>query len=647
MKKQVLFFFGLSLFTFCIVILSLSNCAAQQYHNLNTASKKALKDFNEAQAFLNAGENAKAIAPLEQAVAEDEIFIDAWLLLGEVYNDQEQWEKGKTAFEKGIALKEDCRSSAYYFLAQSYWNLDDYDGVIATLTKYLTFPGIPDDWAMKSKLFIADAKFAKEAVKHPVPFNPIAVGSGVNTDRLEMFPYLTADEKTILFMRRDGEGKSANEDFYESHYVDSTWTVAKNLGSPLNSDYQDGAISVTEQGTEMYFASSRMGGYGNVDIYYSQKKNGAWQTPINLGKRINTPAWDSQPTISADGKTLYFASTRDGGLGGSDIWMTQKDSSGHWTNPVNVGKPINTYFDEQTPFIHPDGQTLYFSSYGHPGMGSADIFLSRKDANGKWSEPQNLGYPINTKDAEGSFYVSTDGKHAYFASDLKKQTDDYDLYYFNLPNELKPLPVNYLKGIITNAESGEKISADVQLIDLASGNVMNSFSSDPASGYYLISIPSGKNYALNVSKKGFLFHSENFSLADHNPSEPYELNIKLQPMKTGESVVLKNIFFETGSAELKKESTVELDKLISLLKENPTMKIEIGGHTDNVGSDNDNLALSENRAKSVYDYLIKVGVGAARLSFKGYGETKPIATNDTEEGRAQNRRTEFTVVSTQ
>ncbi|HAP01074.1 MAG TPA: hypothetical protein DCQ93_04025, partial [Bacteroidetes bacterium] len=346
-------------------------------------------------------------------------------------------------------------------------------------------------------------------------------------------------------------------------------------------------------------------------------------------------------------KTLYFASTRDGGFGGSDIWMTQKDSSGHWTNPVNVGKPINTYFDEQTPFIHPDGQTLYFSSYGHPGMGSADIFLSRKDANGKWSEPQNLGYPINTKDAEGSFYVSTDGKHAYFASDLKKQTDDYDLYYFNLPNELKPLPVNYLKGIITNAESGEKISADVQLIDLASGNVMNSFSSDPASGYYLISIPSGKNYALNVSKKGFLFHSENFSLADHNPSEPYELNIKLQPMKTGESVVLKNIFFETGSAELKKESTVELDKLISLLKENPTMKIEIGGHTDNVGSDNDNLALSENRAKSVYDYLIKVGVGAARLSFKGYGETKPIATNDTEEGRAQNRRTEFTVVSTQ
>ena len=221
------------------------------------------------------------------------------------------------------------------------------------------------------------------------------------------------------------------------------------------------------------------------------------------------------------------------------------------------------------------------------------------------------------------------------------------MFYFDLPEGARPIPVTYLNGIITNITSGDFLNAEVQLIDLETGNSINSFSSDATTGEYLISIPSGKNYALNVSKNGFLFYSENFSLADHNPSEPYKLDIKLQPVKTGESVVLKNIFFETGSADLKKESTVELNKLVSLLKENQNLKIEISGHTDNVGGEKENLALSENRAKAVYDFLVNAGIAATKLSYKGYGETRPISLNDTEEGRATNRRTEFTVISTQ
>ena len=639
MKKLILIF---NFFLFCF-----NYGYTQDFHNLNTATKKALKLYSEGKELLNEQKDAEAIKPFEQSVIEDPIFIDAWLILGELYNETQQYEKAVTAFETSFTLKPDARSSAYYFVAESFWNLDDYKNTIGALSKYLSFTNLPPEWVENSKHILSNAKFAIEAVKNPVPFNPINLGDSINSKYLDLFPSLTADENTLVFMRRDPYGKDWNEDFYISHFVKEHWTKARNMGDELNSIYQDGAMSLTNKGNEMYFASDRKGGFGSVDIYYSQRKNGKWTIPVNLGASVNSVAWETQPSISADGKTLYFVSTRPGGLGGSDIWMTTKNLKGLWNTPINLGPTINTKYEEQTPFIHSDGQTLYFSSFGHPGMGSADIFYCRKDSIGKWSTPINLGYPINTKNEENSFTVSLDGKHVYYSSEKGKEKGDLDLFYFDLPEGARPIPVTYLNGIITNITSGDFLNAEVQLIDLETGNSINSFSSDATTGEYLISIPSGKNYALNVSKNGFLFRSENFSLADHNPSEPYKLDIKLQPVKTGESVVLKNIFFETGSADLKKESTVELNKLVSLLKENQNLKIEISGHTDNVGGEKENLALSENRAKAVYDFLVNAGIAATKLSYKGYGETRPISLNDTEEGRATNRRTEFTVISTQ
>ncbi len=645
MKNSIInLIFTFSLFTF-FVTLSSSKCSAQNYHNLNTATKKALKYYADGKELLKAQKDAEAIKPFEQAVTEDPIFIDAWLMLGELYNENLQYEKAKNAFETSFNLKPDARSSAYYFVAISYWYLDDYENTIGALKKYLTFTNLPPEWIENAKHSLTNAKFAIDAVKHPVPFNPIHLSDSINTKYQEAFPTLTADENTLVFMRRDPAGKDWNEDFYISHFNKDHWTNARNMGDALNSIYQDGAMSLTNLGNEMYFATDRSGGFGSLDIYYSHRKNGAWTNPENLGTSINSPAWETQPSISADGKTLYFVSSRPGGYGGADIYISTKNAKGFWTTPVNLGPTINTKYDDESPFIHSDGQTLYFSSEGHPGMGAKDIFYCRKDSAGKWSEPFNLGYPINTKNDELSFTVSLDGKKVYYSSE--KIRGDFDIYSFEMPESARPIPVTYLKGIITNQSTGDFLNADVQLINLENGNIMNSFSSDASSGEYLISIPSGKNYALNVSKKGFLFHSENFSLADHNPTEPYQLNIQLQPVKTGESVVLKNIFFETNSFELKKESTVELDKLVQLLKENAAMKIEIGGHTDNIGSDESNQKLSENRAKSVNDYLVKAGIVATRLSYKGYGKTKPISTNDTEEGRAQNRRTEFIVTSTQ
>lgn len=639
MKKLILIF---NFFLFCF-----NYGYTQDFHNLNTATKKALKLYSDGKELLNEQKVAEAIKPFEQSVIEDPIFIDAWLILGELYNETQQYEKAVTAFETSFTLKPDARSSAYYFVAESFWNLDDYKNTIGALSKYLSFTNLPPEWVENSKHILSNAKFAIEAVKNPVPFNPINLGDSINSKYLDLFPSLTADENTLVFMRRDPYGKDWNEDFYISHFVKEHWTKARNMGDELNSIYQDGAMSLTNKGNEMYFASDRKGGFGSVDIYYSQRKNGKWTIPVNLGASVNSVAWETQPSISADGKTLYFVSTRPGGYGGSDIWMTTKNLKGLWNTPINLGPTINTKYEEQTPFIHSDGQTLYFSSFGHPGMGSADIFYCRKDSIGKWSTPINLGYPINTKNEENSFTVSLDGKHVYYSSEKGKEKGDLDLFYFDLPEGARPIPVTYLNGIITNITSGDFLNAEVQLIDLETGNSINSFSSDATTGEYLISIPSGKNYALNVSKNGFLFRSENFSLADHNPSEPYKLDIKLQPVKTGESVVLKNIFFETGSADLKKESTVELNKLVSLLKENQNLKIEISGHTDNVGGEKENLALSENRAKAVYDFLVNAGIAATKLSYKGYGETRPISLNDTEEGRATNRRTEFTVISTQ
>ncbi|MFI5135733.1 MAG: OmpA family protein, partial [Chitinophagales bacterium] len=274
-----------------------------------------------------------------------------------------------------------------------------------------------------------------------------------------------------------------------------------------------------------------------------------------------------------------------------------------------------------------------------------DIFIARKKPDGTWTTPKNIGYPINTKADENSLVVSLNGQHAYFASDRLSDDKNFDLYYFDLYKEAQPLSTTFLKGIVTDAETSTPVAAEVDLIDLETGNVIGESHADPVDGSYLVSIPNGKDYALNASAKGYLFYSENFSLKNHPAEKPFLLNVEMKPITAGASMILHNIFFETDSYVLKDESKVELNKLVDLLNQNPSLKILIGGHTDNQGSDQHNQTLSENRAKAVYDYLISNGITASRLSYKGFGETKPIATNDTDEGRAQNRRTEFTVVS--
>ena len=392
-------------------------------------------------------------------------------------------------------------------------------------------------------------------------------------------------------------------------------------------------------------------------LFFSRKVGDNWSSPINMGPPINTKSWESQPSISSDGKTLYFVrAVRDktNKMNG-DIFMSEVGDDGRWKTPVRLSNKINTPGNEQSVFIHPDNQTLYFSSDGHTGMGGMDIYMSRKDKNGEWGDPVNLGYPINTVKDENSFTVSGDGKTAYFASDRPGGYGGLDLYSFELPEQFRPLSVSYMKGKVFNKETKQPLYAKFELIDIETGKTVVKSYSNKVSGEFLVCLPLNKDYALNVSANGYLFYSENFSFDTLNSQVTghrsqlkglpvYEKDIPLSSVKVGETVVLKNIFFETAKFDLKPQSQVELNKLLDLLLKNPKMKIEISGHTDKVGGNDYNQTLSENRAKAVYDYLVAHNISPDRLSYKGYGDTKPIDTNDTDAGRANNRRTQFEVI---
>jgi len=335
---------------------------------------------------------------------------------------------------------------------------------------------------------------------------------------------------------------------------------------------------------------------------------------------------------------------RKGGYGGYDIWKSTITDKG-WSEPENLGPNINTPYDEQSPFIHPDDQTLYFSSNGWPGLGSKDLFLSRKGPDGKWQKPENLGYPINSSGEENGLTLTADGAYAFFSSNQLKGAGGFDIYTFEMPEKLRPNVVTYVKGLIKDANSKQPLDADVQIIDLKTNRLIFQNVNALNQGQFLATLNVGKNYGLNISRPGYLFYSENFSLLNQKTGKPFIIEVSLQEIEAGKKSILRNIFFDTNQFVLKPESKSELEKLIVFLTINPKVTIEISGFTDNVGDAKSNQLLSENRAKTVYQYLINNKINASRLTFKGYGALQPIAPNTTEEGRSRNRRTEFKIVS--
>jgi len=332
-------------------------------------------------------------------------------------------------------------------------------------------------------------------------------------------------------------------------------------------------------------------------------------------------------------------------LGGSDIYVCHLLANGKWSEPENLGPQVNTPGDEQCPFIHADNQTLYFTSNYWPGYGDDDLFYVRKGPNGIWSKPVNLGYPVNTINKEGTLFITADSKTAYYASDRSDSKGGLDIYSFELREDIRPYKTLWVKGQVFDKKTTKGLPSSVELIDLFTKQTISKVQTDEH-GNYLITLPVGKDYAFNVNRKGYLFYSDNFFLSHNSPDSTYEKNIPLQPIEANASIVLNNIFFDVNKYDLKPESQVELDKVVQLMKDNPTIKIEISGHTDNIGKPADNLKISNTRARAVINYLIEKGMSGQRLVAAGFGETKPVADNKTEEGRAKNRRTELKILST-
>lgn len=628
-----------------IILLFGPTFAQNNNQKLIDLCKKAKKELNEL--------NFKKVENyLAKAKKIDSTFYDIYVIQGDMYNFSLKSEMAADSYNKAILYAKNPKPLLYFITAEEEVKAGRYEDAQQHYNTYLdkTLPHCP--LMKQTHKGLETCEFAIKAKQNPVNFVPINLGPNINTDNDEYLPTLTADDSEIIFtVKRPRDNQTicafcqTEEDFYASIKENGKWEKRYKLDYPINTGYNEGAQCISPDGKYLFYTICNTDfGNGSCDLYWAKRIGNRWSRPRNFDEPVSTKSWESQPSIAPDGKTIYFTSNRPGGYGKMDIWKTEMTEEGLFSVPENLGKNINTEYDETAPFIHADGKTLYFVSDGHPGMGGRDIFFSTLTDTG-WTQPVNLGYPINTPDDEINIIINAAGTTAYFSTDKKGGYGGQDLYYFTLDNQLRPTPVTYMKGIVVDENTHEPLHATIEMIDLNTNKVTTSTISDPVSGEFLACILTGSNIMMNVSNPYYLPYSENFQI-EKNYSElnPYLKNIALKRPEVGESFVLRNVFFDFDKSKLKKESEVELNKLADYLTANKGLKIEIGGHTDNRGSESYNELLSSSRAKAVYDYLISKGIDSKRMAYKGYGMSKPIATNDTEEGRALNRRTEFTII---
>lgn len=639
-------------FLFLLVTFNISKGQEEVY---TTNNKKAIKHFKEAIKFYEGRNDQKAMEELNLCIELAPEFIEPHYFLAQIFREKMQLQKAIDEFKKGLAINPNYMIKTYFMLSELEYATGKYQDAKTHMEKVNGMQWMTPDMQETSDRIIAGCEFALVAMKEPVPFEPVNMGKNINSAVDEYFPALTIDDEMILFTRNNADKTDGHiqEDFYISIKRDGIWYPAENIGPPVNTPGNEGAPNISPDRQMLLFvACENFGnygpgrrGYGSCDIFFTTLNGRKWGQSNNIGAPVNSSDWETQPSFSSDGRTLYFISKRKGGYGSGDIWMSVFQDNGKWSAPQNLGKTINTPGDEESPFIHPDGHTLYFASNGHVGMGGTDIYYSKKDSTGNWGKPVNLGYPINTHKDENSLVVSATGDLAYMSSEREGGFGGLDLYCFKLYESARPTPVTYMKGKVFDRDSKKPLEAIFQLIDLETGKVIVESYSNKGDGSFLISLPINKDYALNASLPGYLFFSENFSLKNLQNNTPYKYDVPMIPIKEGETIELKNVFFKTASYELDKRSEIELNKLVIFMKNNSTLKAELRGHTDDIGDDKSNLLLSENRAKSVYNYLVSNGIEKERLSYKGFGELQPKAPNINDNNRAQNRRTEFFITS--
>ncbi|MCH2197924.1 MAG: OmpA family protein [Flavobacteriales bacterium] len=619
------------------------------------SDKKSIKMYEEAVSAYEMNLDREAEQQINKAIERSPDFAEAYLLRAQINSDKKDMQASINDLREVTIRKPKMFPQTFFFLGDLLMKESDYADAKIQFEVFRKM-GIDDPLMnQKAELMMASCDFAEEAMASPVPFNPVNLGPGVNSEAPEYFPCITADSQTFLYTRlvKDNRVRGGKqEDFYVSQRTNSGWGQGEPVRE-INSAFNEGAPTLSADGQMLiYTACESYGGdwgpyygLGSCDLFVAQRVGGRWMEVQNI-RPINSYDWDSQPSFSADGRTLYFIRGKHTGQGirKQDIYYAQIQDDGNWSKPKRIPGEVNTPFEEESVMIHPDGETLFFSSNGHPGMGGLDIFMSKKQADGSWGTPVNLGYPINTGGDENSLLVDAAGVAAYFASDREGGYGDLDLYSFELPENVRPKAISYVTGEVYDRVSLRKLQAKVEVIDLESGHVVTEAYSDAETGRFLTVLPPGKDYAFNVARPDYLFFSQNFSLKNVEAGERIDLDAPLEKMRPGSKIVLNNVFFDTNSDVLKETSKAELNKLATMMEQTPSLKIEIGGHTDNVGSDEDNQSLSERRAASVVSYLISKGIAQDRLTSAGYGETQPVASNETDAGRAQNRRTEMKIL---
>ena len=586
-------------------------------------------------------------------------------------------------FQKAFDLNPRVDPEIYYRLAMAEHLNSHWEKAISYYKKYQQTFGT--NVSVNRKEIVAkkimECKTGMKLMENPIRVFIDNLGPVVNSKYPEYGAIITADESEMIFTsRRDNTtgGKIDEfinqymEDIYRTVKVNGEWTQPKPMPKPVNSEVHDAIVGLSPDGPRMLTYKDEK---GDGNIYECVLKGVEWSKPKKLNSNINTKYQENDACFSPDGRILYFVSAKpEDSFGGLDIYMSYwNNEEEEWGLPKNLGPKVNTKYNERAIFMHPDGKTLYFSSDGHNNMGNYDIFYTVFE-NGQWGEPVNIGYPVNTPDDDVYFVLSASGKHGYYTSFSPDGYGEKDLFMITFLGPEKPLmlstednliaskvnpvkeiviepavtvnrsKVTILKGIVRNAVTLKPVEASIELVDNDKSELMAEFTSNSTTGKYLISLPSGKNYGLAVKAPGYLFHSENFNIPESAAYKEVVKNIDLKKIEIGNTIILKNIFFDYDKYTLRPESQVELNRLKELLDDNATLKVEISGHTDNVGPDSYNQKLSENRAQAVVNYLMKNGISGSRMTFKGYGETMPIATNKTDEGRQLNRRTEFKVV---
>ncbi len=617
-----------------VLVFSVAQLSAQQY---TSSDNRAIKFFEEAVGYLNQQEIGAGLQTIEKALDRDPQFVEAWLVKADLLIESLQMDEAIEAMKKSIEVNPDFFPNKYFTLGQLYMGQAKYEEAHEQFSTLLTYGQVPSELLDHANKQLENSEFAMEAIKNPVDFNPINLGPGVNSEMAEYYPSITVDGKQLLFTREvrvSPEQKRGQEDFFLSHLENNTWGPARPLDY-INTPGNEGAPAISPDGQNMVFTACDLygsygperDGYGSCDLFFAYKIGNGWSRAKNIGPQINTAHWESQPSISADGKTLYFVrGDRNPAKRSSDLYMSILDDGGEWGKPVKLSSTINTTYNEESVLIHPDGKTLYFSSDGHPGMGGLDIFVSTRIGENEWTEPVNLGYPINTAADENSLLVSPMGDIAYFSSDRPGGEGDLDLYSFELPKPFRPNPVSSLNGLVYDAVTKKPLYARFELIDLESEEVVVTSYSNSEDGSFLVALPFNRKYALNASKSGYLFYSDHLDLsAEGDYFAGKVLEVPMHKVSDGQTIVLNNVFFDTDKFDLRQESRAELNKLVEFMKQNDRIQIEIGGHTDNQGSAAHNQELSENRAQSVMRYLVENGLEAERLSAKGYGQDHPVA----------------------